>query len=202
MSSAEDCRAGVDVGLTIEDGGIRSFHLAIGEHYRVPEKEIIVVKKSKLSDEELPVLYFLARASGVAPEKIIKLRVQGKSWMEISLHFGHSAEVFYVPITKAAGPPYGKAHGHYKNKAAWKKLRLTDDEIVNYVNLRFLSDHYGYSPDEIVEMRGKGDSFVAINGKVKNKKSGKSGKVTKKYAADEDHEAPTKAHKKGKKKNK
>jgi hypothetical protein len=167
--STEICRADVTAGVTIDEGGVKSFYLAIGDYFGAKEKEIAMIRRMNVSDEELPVVYFLARRAGVSPNAIIRMRLDGKSWMDISLHFGLSAEVFYVPVKKRAGPPYGKAYGHFKNKkrGEWASIRLSDSEIINFVNLRFISDHYGYSPDEIIAMRERGRDFVVINREVK-----------------------------------
>ncbi len=170
--AGNQCRADVDIGLSIGDGGIKGFYLAIGEHYKVPQKQIVVVRERKIPDEELAVVFFLSQRTRVAPEIIIKFRLGGKSWMEISAHFGLTAEIFYVPVKRAPGPPYGKAYGHFKNKKKnqWGTIKLTDVEVVNFVNLRFISEHYGYSPDDVIKMREKGNSFVVINAEVKKNK--------------------------------
>ena len=197
--AVNQCRAGVDIGVSIGEDGIKGFYLAIGEHYRVPEKQVIVVRERKVPDEELPVVFFLAQQAGVAPDVIIKLRLGGRTWMEITARFGLTAEIFYVPVKRAPGPPYGKAYGHFKKhkKADWGAIRFTDVEVVNFVNLRFISEHYGYSADEVITMREKGKSFVAINSEVK-KNRGKAKKASKKLAAQEEKEEP-KSKGKGKK---
>jgi hypothetical protein len=165
-------RADLDVGLSIGDGGIKGFYLAIGEHYRVAEKEVIVVKKQKIPDEDLPVVFYLARRADVDPGVIMKLRLGGKSWMDITFHYGLTADIYYVALKNVSGPPYGKAYGHFKNKhkKQWRDIRFSDEEVVNFVNLRFISEHYGYSPDEVVKMRSKGKNFVAINAEVRKNK--------------------------------
>ncbi len=167
-----ESRADVNIGLSIGDDGIKGFYLAIGEHYKVAEKEVVVVKKRRVPDEELPVVFFLAVQAGVAPKVIIDLRLKGMSWMDVTLHFGLNAEIFYVPVKVNPGPPYGKAYGHFKNKPKkkWNEIRLVDADIVNFVNLKFISERYGYSPDEIIKMRKKGKNFVAINAEVKKNK--------------------------------
>ena len=113
--------------------------------------------------------------------------------MEITSHFSLNAEIFYVAIEKASGPPYGKAHGYFKNRhrKEWKSIRLSDADIINLVNLRFVSERYGLSPDAVVKMREQGQSFIAINDKVKKAKAQKKAKKT---------ENPEKAAEKGKKK--
>ncbi len=185
--AASQSLAEVDVGLSISDGGIKGFYLAIGEHYKVAEKQVVVVREKKIPDEELPVVFFLARKAGVSPEAIVKLRARGKTWMDITVHFGLTAEIFYVPLKQVPGPPYGKAYGHFKNKkkSKWGTIRFSDTEIVNFVNLKFISEHYGCPADEIIKMRAKGNSFITINGQVKKNKA-KSKKQSAKYTLEKE----------------
>ncbi len=175
LIAASSSGTDLNAALSISDGRVTSFYLAIGEHYQVPEKQIILVKKREISDDELAVVFYLARHANVAPSVVIDLRLGGKTWMEITSHFSLTAEIFYVSIQKVSGPPYGKAHGYFKNRNRndWKKIVLTDDDIINFVNLRFMSDHYGWSPDEIVRMREQGQSFIAIGDKIKKAKAAK-----------------------------
>lgn len=180
--SAGTAQASIDAALSIEDGRISSFYLAVGDHYRVPEKEIIFVKKREVSDDDLAVVFFLASRANVAPRVIVELRLGGKTWMEITSHFSLTAEIYYVAIEKASGPPYGKAHGYFRNRHRkdWRNIRLSDTDIVNFVNLRFISDHFGYTPDEVVKMREQGQSFIAIHDKIKKAKNSKKPKDAKK----------------------
>ena len=104
-------QAEIDAALSITDGRISSFYLAIGDHYDAPDKDIIFVKKKTIPDDELAVVFYLARRAKVAPSVIVDLRLGGRTWMEITSHFSLNAEIFYVAIEKASGPPYGKAHG-------------------------------------------------------------------------------------------
>ncbi|UCD17583.1 MAG: hypothetical protein JSV44_01390 [Candidatus Zixiibacteriota bacterium] len=194
------CQAEVNVGLSLDKDGIKSFCLAIGEHFNVEEKKVVVVREAKIPDEDLPVVFFLASRAGISPDIIVKMRLGGKSWMDISLHFGLTAGVFYVPVKGNPGPPYGKAYGHFKNrkKEQWGSVRLTDVEIADFVNLRFISERYGYSPDEVIKLRSSGKSFVSINSEVKAKKAGK--KPSDKIASQSDEESKGKGKSKGKKK--
>jgi hypothetical protein len=169
---APKTQAEVSAGITLDKDGIRSFHLAIGDHYGVKEKEVTVVVERKVPDEELPVVFFLAKHGGVAPSVIVQLRLGGKSWMEISHRFGLTADIFYVHFDKDPGPPYGKAWGHFKKKkrGQWKSINLVDVDIVNLVNLKFMSERHGYTPSEIVKLRAKGHHFAAIHKHVKAQK--------------------------------
>jgi hypothetical protein len=45
-------------------------------------------------------------------------------------------------------------------------MDLTDDDIVNLVNLKFLYRHHDYSVYEIMAMRDIGKNFIRINSQV------------------------------------
>jgi hypothetical protein len=155
----------VNVGVSVSDGQVRSFYLAIGNYFNMPERAVTVISKKDIPDDELPVVLFIAHRSGVRPAQVIELRRAGKSWFEISLHFGVGPEAYYVPLSVQPGPPYGRAYGYYKRRprSEWKAIRLDDDDIVNLVNLRFISDHYHMPPEKVVTMRAGQRNFVLIN---------------------------------------
>ena len=167
----------VDVGATIVDGNIRNFYLAIGEYYRVPEREVVLIRDRHIPHHEVPVVLYLAQRAHVEPGMIVDLRLKGQSWMDITLHFGLGPDIYYVPMREVSGPPYGHAYGHYKNKPKkqWKNIRLDDDEVVNMVNLRFISDRYKYSPDTVARMRSGGKDFVVINEDIRKSRPGRKG---------------------------
>lgn len=189
--------ADVNIGVSADENGIKEFYLAIGDFYKTPEKEVVVVRQKGIPDDDIPVVYFIARRANIDPLTIIQLRLAGASWMEISLRYGLTADIYYVDIHGDPGPPYGKAYGYYRKhpRKKWNEIRLSDPDIVNLVNLRFLSEHYGHSPNEIIKMRSGGESFVKINGNVKHGKANK-GKAEKKKAAVKKQKATEKARKK------
>jgi len=176
--SAITTKGDVSVGLSADNDGIKSFYLSIGEQYRVPEKEVIIVRERNIPDDELPVVFFIARQATIEPSVIVKLRLEGKSWIDITAHFGLSPAIYYVAFQKDPGPPYGKAWGYYKKhkKDEWKTIKLADADIVNFVNIKFMSERYGYSPDEVIKMRDKSQNFVVLNTKIKKVKAEKSKK--------------------------
>ncbi len=167
--------ANISAALSIEDGRVTSFYLAVGSHYNVPEKELIVVKKRQISDDDLVVVFYLARRANVSPSVIVDLRLSGKTWMEITHQYGFTAEIFYVAFEKDSNPPKGKAYGHFRNRhrKEWGTISLSDHEIVDLANLKFACDYHGYSPDEVAKMREEGQSFIAIHDKIKNSKANK-----------------------------
>jgi hypothetical protein len=164
----------VSTSISIADGELKSFYLAIGDYYRVPEPRVVQMKKHyRVRDEELPVVFFLASCAHVDPDVIIDLRFrQRMSWLNITFHFGLTPEIYYVPVQRV-GPPYGKAYGHYKqHKHDYKKVVLVDEDVVNLVNLRFISDYHRVAPEVVMDMRGQGRKFVVINEQVRKGKDG------------------------------
>jgi len=102
--------AGIDFGISIGDDGLEGFYLSVGDYYKVPQREVLIIKERKVPDDEIPVVLFIAKRANVTPQAIINLRIDGKSWMDITLHFGLTPEIFYVPVKEVNGPPYGKAY--------------------------------------------------------------------------------------------
>lgn len=169
----------VDIGATLGPEGLRSFYFSIQEYFKVPEKEIIFVRERKISDEELPVVFFIAQRARVLPKAVIDLRLAGRSWIDITLHFGLNPEIFYVPVkVEIKDPPYGKAYGHYKKKPRkeWREIRLLDGDIINLVNLKFISEYHKFPPEEVIKMRSEGKNFVVVNEEIQKGK-GRKGKI-------------------------
>lgn len=191
-----------DANPSLANDIIQSFLIAIGEYYRVPQQEVIVIRERRIPDDEIPVVLFIANRARVAPAAVSDYRLRGHSWTDTTLHFGLSPEIFYVPVRRVSGPPYGHAYGHYKNKhkSKWKEARLNDDDVVNLVNLRFISERYGYVPEEVIRLRSSGKNFVVINDEFRK---GKRDKGEEKWEKKERKEArkhekeERKEHKKG-----
>lgn len=181
--------AAVSIGMTVTDDGLKNFYFSIGEFFKIPEKEVIVVRQHGIPDEEISVVFFLAGKANVPPGQIIKWRIHNRwSWMKIVSKLRLSPEIFYIAIdTPIRGGYYGKIYEYYQQpKIKWKKIKLTDAEVINCVNLHFISGYYGYKPVQVIKMRDSGKNFVVIHKdikvikekeyKVKYKKSGKHGK--------------------------
>ncbi len=165
----------IDLGISVADGKLRSFHLAVSNYYRVPEREVLIMRdRYHLRDEEIPVLLFMASHAGVKPSVVIDLRRKGRTWLDIAFHFGLPLDIFFPPVRVSnVGPPYGKAYGYYKKyrpTGDWKKMTLSDVEIVDLVNLRFISEHHRIAPEDVISMRGRGDTFITINSDVRQGK--------------------------------
>lgn len=163
-----DAQTPVSVSARIGD-----FHVAVANYYRVPQREVVVIRERRIPDEEIPLALFIARHANTPWERVVDMRVRGSSWWDISVRLGVSPEVYYVPVAVVSGPPYGRALGHYKKKhrKEWRTIVLTDADLINLVELRFLSEHYHVAPERIVELRSRHDDFVVIHAEVHGHKA-------------------------------
>ena len=174
--AAAAAAAQVDLGISISDGRLRSFYIAVGDHYRVAPRAVVDLRtRYRLLDEELPIVYFLAARAHVGPQAVIDLRLGRRTWFEVAVRLGLSPEIFFLPLrAERIGPPYGNAYGYYRKHGRggdWRALVLSDREVVDLVNLRFLSEYHGVDPDDIIVMRGRQTSFVRIHDEIGRAKS-------------------------------
>ncbi|MBZ5497066.1 MAG: hypothetical protein LAP85_11740 [Acidobacteriia bacterium] len=172
----------IDLGIGISDGRLQSFYLAIGDHYGIQPRLVVEVRdRYRCPEEELPVVFFLAARAHVEPAAILSLRIQRMSWLDIAFHYRLTPDIFFVPVGPGRiGPPYGNAYGYYRKYGPtrdWKKFRLSDHEVVDLVNLRFMSEHYRMPPETVIAMRGRESRFLVINDEIrKDRDKGKPDK--------------------------
>ena len=166
-----------DVGVSGGDHGIDGFHLSVGNYYGVPEREVVVVHERGIDDDELPVVFYLARQARVDPDVIVDMRLDGMSWMDITLHFGLYPDIYYVPVPVYVYKHYPHGHawgyyGKYRHRDDWRRIRLADRDVVNQVNLRFMKDHYRYAPDRVMKYRSQGKRYSAIDREIWRERHG------------------------------
>lgn len=158
----------VNIGASFANGDLSGFYLGLSEYFHRPEREVYHLRERRIPDEEVPVALFIADRGRVALDSVVRLRLGGMSWLDIGLRYGVGPEVFYVPVDHY-GPPYGHAYGYYRKfpRNRWHEIRLLDDDIINLVNLRFVSEHYRYDPYEVMNRRGRGNTYIQINNYVR-----------------------------------
>lgn len=160
--------ANFDIGISGSERGISGFAFSIGDYYRVPSRDIIMIER-RIPRDELSVVYLLANRSHRSASFIADLRLAGHSWWDITLRLGLDPYTIYtVESRRHSGPPYGKAYGYYKEG---KKYRLRDDEIVELSNTRFLSKYHRVSADEVIDRRRGGEHFWSIDDHYRMQKS-------------------------------
>jgi hypothetical protein len=142
-----------DIGVSASDQGINGFSFSIGDYYRVPQREVMVIEQS-IPRDEMSVVYFLARESNTDARYISDMRLRGGSWWDISLRLGLDPRTLYVMDGNRRDD---RSHGYGRNH------RLRDSEIIDIVNVRFLSDYHHISPDEVIKRRRGGEHYNNID---------------------------------------
>jgi hypothetical protein len=150
--SAASLAAQVQAGASFSGDGLRSFYFAVGNYYQVPEREVVVVQQQALPPDEVPVVFFVAQRARVAPAVIVDLRRHGMSWADIAFHFRLDPDIYYF----RGGPPYGRAYGY------WKKHPPRDVEVIDAVNVHFLSEYHKVTPDVVWTERNRGRSYAVV----------------------------------------
>jgi len=147
---------------------IADLHRAVHESLGLPEPMIVRLLEQGLPDDQLPVVGLLSMRAAVTPDRVVALRAQGLSYLEISIRLGLGPEIFYVPIPADPGPPYGKAWGYYRKtpRARWSTIVLSDREIVDLANLKLCVDHYRVAPERVIELHRSGRGYAAIHGEL------------------------------------
>ncbi len=154
---------------------IAALHRAVHESLGLPEPLIVRLLEQGLPQDHLPVVGLLSQRAGVPGERIVALRGEGLSFLDISIRLGLGPEIFHVPIAADPGPPYGKAWGYYKKtpRARWNTIVLSDREVIDLVNLKLCVDHYRVPPERVIELRRKGQGFAAIHGDLAGRNGAK-----------------------------
>jgi hypothetical protein len=144
--------AQVEARADFSGDGLRSFYFAIGNYYQVPEHQVDLVRERALLPDEVPVAFFVAQRAGVNPAVVVDLRRRSMSWSDIALHFHFRPDIYYFP----EGPPYGKAYGY------WKSHPPRDAEVIDAVNIHFLSEFHHVSPDLVRTERSRRGNYAVI----------------------------------------
>jgi len=143
-------RADVRFGISAGESGLNGFYIFVSEYNRVPQEEVIFLKNYGISDEELPVVFFLSEKAGVKPEAVIKLRQRGFSWMKTAKKLKLNPEIFYS----------GRMHD---------RCGLSDFEIVRIINTRGISEYHNCRPEIVDKMRGNHMTFREIDSQLREK---------------------------------
>lgn len=162
----------MEFGLKAAPDGISEIGFVYSEYYHVQPTVVVDLERKRLSEDDMSVLLFLSGRGRIAPEVILRWRLAGDSWWMITERLKLDSEIYYVPVPEHVqpGPPFGKAYGHFKVKRRGKqtlsdtflkerRIAFDDDDIRNLVQLRLVSEYYGYPPEEIIKRRERGEQF-------------------------------------------
>lgn len=146
------------------------FLKAVADYYEVDQNLINKIVESGIDYSDIPVVLYVSKNTQMDPEKIIELRKSGQSWETIMKGRNFPLDKLYFLISgkinsKKFKPIFDKFPAY--NPKAVTPIVLSDQEISEIVNLRFLFKFYDYSVFEIMAMRDYGKNYVRINADIK-----------------------------------
>jgi len=99
----------VSFRLELGSPPMNRYYVSLSEDYDVPYHDIRVLHEAGVIDEDIPVILYIYTHSHYSLRQICSLRLRGATWENLSNWCG-------VPLYREHyRPPYGKAHGYYRN---------------------------------------------------------------------------------------
>jgi len=175
----------IDFGATVNIGDDDGLFLSISARYFDEDRPAIDrVAAHYRNPDDLAVVLFVARRSGRSVDYIHNLRSRGMSWWDVSIRLGLPADVWFVPVQRDPGPPYGKAYGHWKHHKRDKghAIVLSDADARNLVAVRMLHEYYGISVAVAMDWRSSGKDLRALFAAEYGKRHGHKHKVAHNHA--------------------
>jgi hypothetical protein len=152
LIAAPAARAGADISFGVhaplgDDGNL---FFSISSRYFDREPQVVNDWGRRFSNpDDLAVFLHVCAQSRLAPEVVYRYRRSGLSWYDVGVRAGLPAEVWYVPVERAPGPPYGNAYGYRRNheRDPRRTARLNDRQVRDLVSVRMAHEYYGVSPE-------------------------------------------------------
>jgi hypothetical protein len=155
----------VDFGAAVRlDDDTQVYFAVSSRYFDRDRREVEAWARRYDHPDDLAVALYIGRHSGRSLDSIWRLRDEGRSWWEIGVRFGMPADVWFVPVRRDPGPPYGKAYGHWKKHRHDRNaaLSLTDADIRNLTAVRVLHEYYGVSVEVAMDWRSGGRDLRSL----------------------------------------
>jgi len=204
MVSPASADVDIDFGVAARIDDRTDLYFSISSRYFGRDHDTVSAWGARYHDpDDLAVVLFISKHSGRSLDELYALRQQrGLTWWEISVRFGVPAEVWFVPVRRDPGPPYGKAYGHWKKHKhdRGERVVLTDADLRNLVAVRMVHEYYGVSVDVAMEWRSSGRDLRGLMTDEYEKRHGKPYHASE--VASGNDSKPGKGHGNGNKKHK
>jgi hypothetical protein len=149
-----------------QDAAHADYFRSVARYFSLPPSEVAILAEWSIEPDEVPVVLFVARRSGVSPEAVVALRDSGQSWASLASRYRVSPSALYVPIRDDVDAgALSRAYGDYRSISVseWSSIRLTDEEIVGLVNVRVISQVLGLSVERVVSASGTTATWVEFH---------------------------------------
>ncbi len=144
---------------------------AVARFFSLPSNEVSILSEWEIPVDEIPVVLFVARRSGVSPEALVALRQAGRNWSELAARYGVGASALHVPVPEDAQVgALERVYNGYRSTpvARWGNIRLSHDEVVDMVNVRMISQSLGLPAARVIGETGAGTSHVDLYARLRD----------------------------------
>ena len=143
---------------------------AVASFFSLPSNEVSILSEWEIPADEIPVVLFVARRSGVSPEALVALRQAGRSWSELTARYGVGSSALHVPVPDDAhAGALERVYNGYRSTpvARWGNIRLSHDEVVDMVNVRLISQSLGLPAARVIGETETGTSHVDLYARLR-----------------------------------
>lgn len=139
---------------------------AVSSYFGVPMKAAKAALTDGLKADELPVLFLISTNANASLKDAIAKRKDGQPWYKIAEAYGVKTSHFYVHLSKEPiGDGFIKLFKKFEglSRTEYDMVKLSDVDLINLANLRFMYKHYNYSQHLIMTWRSENESYVVVN---------------------------------------
>lgn len=143
---------------------------AVARFFNLPANEVAILSDWEIPADEIPVVLFIARRSGVSPEALVALREAQQSWVTLATRYRVGPFALYVPVADDASVgALEVAYEAYRTVpvAEWGSIQLTDADVVGLVNVRLISQTLGIPAERVLDGTGSVASYVGLYARLK-----------------------------------
>jgi len=175
LLAAPAVMAGVDIdfGANVNVNDHTNLFFSISSRYYDRDRATVSSFGARFGDpDDLSVALFINRYCGRSLDEILVLRRQGLSWWDVSVRYRVPLDVWFVPVARDPGPPYGKAYGHWRKHERDRNavVVLRDPDIRNLVAVRMIHDYYGVPVETAMEWRASGRKVHTVMAEEYNRR--------------------------------
>ena len=143
---------------------------AVARFFSLPSNEVSILSEWEIPADEIPVVLFVARRSGVSPEALVALRQAGRNWSDLTERYGVDSSALHVPVPEDAHVgALERVYDGYRSTpvARWGNIRLSHDEVVDMVNVRLISQSLGLPAARVIGETEAGLSHVDLYARLR-----------------------------------
>jgi hypothetical protein len=165
--AAPSSHAGVDIsfGMNAPIGDDGNLFFSISSRYFDRQPQVVQDWGRQFPNpDDLAVFLHICSHSRLSPQIVYSYRRQGLPWYDVGVRAGLPVSVWYVPVERDPGPPYGKAYGYWRKheRNPNYNVRLNDRQARDLVAVRMAHEYYGVAPEVAMDWRRGGSNVQTI----------------------------------------